>query len=124
MKLLANYSLNCTLVSPITITNSASNSSEIKMKKIYIFKHNPNPLHPPPSPIPLALGRLPLTLKLTTPSLKNPGSATEPKCTSHHKQAFKPLFFSQNSDANSLLPSVALSYKYAFTVASFSVRGD
>ena len=70
VKLLANYSLNCTLVSPITITNSASNSSEIKMKKIYIFKHNPNPLHPPPSPIPLALGRLPLTLKLTTPSLK------------------------------------------------------
>ena len=70
VKLLANYSLNCTLVSPITITNSALNSFEIKMKKIYIFKHNPNPLHPPPSPIPLALGRLPLTLKLTTPSLK------------------------------------------------------
>ena len=70
VKLLANYSLNCTLVCPITITNSASNSSETKMKKIYIFKHNPNPLHPPPSPIPLALGRLPLTLKLTTPSLK------------------------------------------------------
>ena len=70
VKLLANYSLNCTLVSPITITNSASNSSEIKMKKIYIFKHNPNPPHPPPSPIPLALGHLPLTLKLTTPSLK------------------------------------------------------
>ena len=53
VKLLVDCSLNCTPLSPVTITNSASNPSEIKMKKIYKFKHNPNP-----SPIPLALGHL------------------------------------------------------------------
>ena len=44
-----------TPLSPIIIINSASNFSEIKIKKIYIFKHNLNLPHPPPPPNPLAL---------------------------------------------------------------------
>ena len=46
----------------LVLNNSALNSCEIEMKKIYIFKQKPNGNNPtlpppPPSPIPLALGR-------------------------------------------------------------------